>query len=195
MVGFIAVADTLRPEAADAIARLRSEGVKRIAMLTGDNKQSANYIAKEAGIDEVYSSLLPEEKVRIIRKIVGESNTAMVGDGVNDAPALATASVGIAMGAGGTDVALETADVVLMASDLNKLPFTLRLGRSATRIVRQNVIFSVSVIVLLVSATILGPLLVPGFVMPLPLGVVGHEGSTLIVVLNGLRMLAIKPQV
>jgi len=192
-VGFIAVADTLRPEAAATVQKLRQEGITRIVMLTGDNKAVAEAIAKEAGIDEVYSELLPEEKVEIVQRMAAEEDIAMIGDGVNDAPALATATVGIAMGAGGTDVALETADVVLMASDLSKLPFVLDLSHKAGRIVRQNVIFSVGVIITLVLATILLPALIAGFVMPLPLGVVGHEGSTLIVVTNGLRLLRMRP--
>lgn len=194
VVGFIAVADTLRPDANSAIQQLRETGIERVAMLTGDNKAVAEAIAREVGITEVYSDLLPEQKVEIVQRLSAEGKTAMVGDGVNDAPALATATVGMAMGAGGTDVALETADIVLMASDLTKLPFTLRLGRKAERIVRQNVIFSVGVIVTLVLATIVLPILLPGFILPLPLGVVGHEGSTLIVVGNGLRMLALRPR-
>ena len=194
VVGFIAVADTLRDEAAAAVQALRAEGVQRVVMLTGDNKAVATNIGHAAGVDEIHSELLPEQKVQIIQQLAASSKVAMVGDGVNDAPALAVASVGIAMGVGGTDVALETADVVLMASDLYKLPFTLRLGRKAQRIVRQNVIFSISVIIALVSATIIAPMFVPGFVLPLPLGVVGHEGSTLIVVLNGLRLLALHPE-
>lgn len=193
VVGYLAVADTVRPEAKAMVAALRAEGIERIIMVTGDNKAVANTIAKDVGITEVYSDLLPAEKVEVIQKLAQESHVAMVGDGVNDAPALATATVGVAMGAGGTDVALETADVVLMASDLSKLPFTLRLGRQAEHIIKQNVAFSVGVIVVLVAVTILGPWLVPGFLLPLPLGVVGHEGSTLIVVSNGLRMLAMKP--
>jgi Cd2+/Zn2+-exporting ATPase len=194
VVGYLAVADTVRPEAKEAVAGLRAQGIERVAMLTGDNKAVAQAIAKEVGIQDVYSELLPEQKVEVIQQLVRESKTAMVGDGVNDAPALATASVGIAMGAGGTDVALETADVVLMSSDLSRLPFMVRLGRKAAVIVRQNVIFSIAVILTLVVLTIVVPILVPGFVLPLPLGVVGHEGSTLIVVLNGLRLLALRPE-
>jgi len=194
VVGYLAVADSVRPESKAAVKALREIGVERIAMLTGDNKAVANAIASEVGITEVYSGLLPEEKVEVIQRLVAETDVAMVGDGVNDAPALATASVGIAMGAGGTDVALETADVVLMSSDLSKLPFMLRLGRQAERIVRQNVVFSVGVILTLVTLTIVVPIFVKGFALPLPLGVVGHEGSTLIVVTNGLRMLAMRPK-
>ncbi len=194
VVGFIAVADALRPEAPAAVAALREQGIERIAMLTGDNEAVAANIAAEVGIDEVYSGLLPQEKVTIVKDLAEESQIAMVGDGVNDAPALATATVGIAMGAGGTDVALETADVVLMSSDLSKLPFVVHLSRKAERIIRQNVIFSVGVIVVLVTLTIVAPIFVQGFQLPLPLGVVGHEGSTLIVVANGLRLLAVKPQ-
>jgi Cd2+/Zn2+-exporting ATPase len=191
-LGFIAVADTLRPEAPAALASLREEGVQRVVMLTGDNHVVANNIARQAGVDEVYSDLLPEDKVEILRKLVAAGKTAMVGDGVNDAPALATAHVGVAIGAGGTDVALETADVVLMGSDLAQLPFALHLSRRSRQIVRQNVVFSIGVIFLLVTATILLPLLAPGFKLPLPLGVIGHEGSTLLVVANGLRMLAMR---
>lgn len=193
VVGYLAVADTVRPEAKAAVRALRSVGVERIVMLTGDNQAVADVIAGEVGISEVYAELLPEQKVELMQQLVHSGKTAMVGDGVNDAPALATANVGIAMGAGGTDVALETADVVLMSSDLSKLPFMMQLGRRAAKIVRQNVIFSVGVIITLVLLTIVGPMIVQGFVMPLPLGVVGHEGSTLIVVLNGLRMLALRP--
>lgn len=196
VIGYIAVADTLRENAAETIAALRRIGIKRVAMLTGDNHNVAENIARQVGIEpeDVYSELLPEQKVEVVQKLVGDGHVAMVGDGVNDAPALATATVGVAMGAAGTDVALETADIVLMADDLTKLPFLLDLSRRADKIVRQNIIFSVAVIVTLVVATILVPIFVSGFVLPLPLGVVGHEGSTLIVVTNGLRMLALRPR-
>ena len=192
VMGFLAVADTLRSEAAEAVRRLRDEGIKHVAMITGDNANAAHYIAQQANIDEVYADLLPEQKLELIKKLGRNGKVAMVGDGVNDAPALATAHVGIAMGAGGTDVALETADIVLMSSDLAKLPFALKLIRQAARIIRQNVFFSVGVIITLVLLTILLPIFVPGFLMPLPLGVVGHEGSTLLVVANGLRLLRMR---
>ncbi len=194
VMGYLAVADTLRLEAAEAVKRLRSEGIKQIAMITGDNSNAAHYIARQANVDEVYADLMPEQKLELIKQLGLQGKVAMVGDGVNDAPALATAHVGIAMGAGGTDVALETADIVLMSSDLAKLPFAIKLSRSAARIIRQNVIFSVSVIITLVLLTILLPVFVPNFLLPLPLGVVGHEGSTLLVVANGLRLLGMRPE-
>ncbi len=194
VVGYLAVADTLRENAKDAIVSLRGMGVSRMAMLTGDNRSVAEAIAGLAGLspDDVYADLLPDQKVEIVKRLVQEGTVAMLGDGVNDAPALATASVGIAMGAAGTDVALETADIVLMSDDLSKLPFMIGLSRKAGAIVRQNLIFSLGVMLTLVLLTIVAPLVVPGFRMPLPLGVVGHEGSTLLVVMNGLRMLAVR---
>ncbi|MFN8442144.1 MAG: heavy metal translocating P-type ATPase [Caldilineaceae bacterium] len=192
-LGWLAVADQLRSEASNALQSLRQIGIERTIMLTGDNSKVAATIGNNVGIDEVHSELLPEQKVEVVRQLSQTRQVAMVGDGVNDAPALAAANVGIAIGAGGTDAALETADVVLMSGDLSRLPFAINLGRSAERIVRQNVIFSVGVIVTLVLTTLLLPILLPGFRLPLPLGVVGHEGSTLLVVLNGLRLLAMKP--
>lgn len=194
VMGYIAVADALRANAGEMVKQLRANGIRHIVMMTGDNHAAASYIAGQVGIDEVYADLLPEQKLELVKELRKQGNVAMIGDGVNDAPALATAQVGIAMGAGGTDVALETADVVLMSSDLSKLPFTLQLSRKAERIIRQNVIFSVSVIVALVLSTILLPLFIADFLLPLPLGVVGHEGSTLIVVANGLRLLGMKPR-
>ena len=182
IMGLIAVADVVRPQARDTLEVLRRLGIERIAMLTGDHKRVAEAIARQLGIDEVYAELLPEDKVTLIKELEQQAPTAMVGDGINDAPAMALASVGIAMGAAGTDVALETADVVLMADDLGKLPFAVKLSRQARRIVFQNLLFSVGVMGFLIVAT-----LTVG--IPLPLGVVGHEGSTLVVVLNGLRML------
>lgn len=186
-LGVIAVADTVRPAAREVIQALRALGVRRIVMLTGDNQRVAQAIGEQLGIDEVYAELLPEDKVTIVRRLKAQyGDIAVVGDGVNDAPALATASLGIAMGAAGTDVALETADVVLMADDLTKLPHIIALGRRARRVVKQNVAFSVGVIAVLITLTLLQGL-------PLPLGVVGHEGSTLVVVTNGLRLLGFRP--
>jgi Cd2+/Zn2+-exporting ATPase len=187
--GLIAVADTVRPEARAALAALKAAGIHKIVMLTGDNARAAQAIGAAAGVDEVRAELLPEDKVAVVKALLqAHGAVAMVGDGVNDAPALATATVGIAMGAGGTDVALETADVVLMSSDLSKLPYALILSRRALRVVKQNLTFALGVIALLIFSSLLN-------VVTLPLGVVGHEGSTVIVVLNGLRLLSQKPKI
>ena len=163
VVGYLAVADTLRENAKASIEALRKVGVTKMAMLTGDNRSVAEAIAGQAGIspEDVYADLLPEQKVEIIQQLVKEGHVAMLGDGVNDAPALATASVGIAMGAAGTDVALETADIVLMSDDLSRLPFVIGLSRKAERIVRQNLIFSLGVMVTLILLTIVAPRPVP----------------------------------
>ena len=183
LFGLIAVADEIRPEARDALQALRAKGVEHIIMLTGDNERVARAIAEQAGVDEFRASLLPEEKVIAVRELQKTyGSVGMVGDGVNDAPALALADVGIAMGAAGTDVALEVADVVLMSDDLEKLAYVRDLSRRANRIIWENITFALGVIVVLVTANFLVG-------VPLPLGVVAHEGSTLIVVFNGLRLL------
>jgi len=180
--GLVALADKVRPKAFETIQKLRKLGIKNIAMLTGDNHGVANAIASELDIDNVYAELLPEQKVDKIEEMKKNGMVAMIGDGVNDAPALAVSDLGIAMGAAGTDVALETADIVLMGDDLTKLPYLLELSRQSKKVVWQNIIFSLSVILIL----LLGVFLID---LPLTLGVVGHEGSTLLVVLNGLRLL------
>ncbi len=185
-LGLLAVADSLRPEAADVVAKLHALGIKHVVMLTGDNEQVAAAIAAKVGVDEFYAELLPRDKVRVLERLQKQYGaTAMVGDGVNDAPALALADVGIAMGGAGTDVALETADVVLMADNLHHLPYAIGLARKARRVVWQNLTFAMGVIVLLVASAF-------GAGLTLPWGVVGHEGSTVLVVLNGLRLLNYK---
>ena len=183
LLGVIAIADTVRPEAIRTIARLKQLGIQEVVMLTGDNERTARSIAHELGIDQVYSDLLPENKVEVVRSLQRRYQTvAMVGDGINDAPALAQASVGIAMGTAGSDVALETADIVLMADRLERLVTAIRLGRRSQRVVKQNIVFALSFIVLLLIANFAS-------YMTLPLGVVGHEGSTVLVTLSGLRLL------
>lgn len=178
-----AIRDTLRENARAAIASLHAAGIRKVVMLTGDNPRTAAVIAREVGIDEVHADLKPEDKARIIRELEArEGHVAMVGDGVNDAPALAEASVGVAMGAAGTDVALETADVALMADDLEKLVYALRLAQRNQRIVRQNLALSVLVIGVLVVGAVLGR-------FTLPVAVIGHEVSEFIVIASGLRML------
>lgn len=185
-LGVIALADVIRPDAPKVIAQLRKIGVERIVMLTGDNRIVADAIARQAGVDEVHAELMPEDKWRIVQSLKSSGPVAMVGDGVNDAPALASADIGIAMGAAGTDVAMETADIVLMGEQLKTIAYALAISRAARRIVRQNLVFAMSVIVILVIGAL-------NEALRLPVGVVGHEGSTVLVCLNGLRLLAFRP--
>ncbi|MBF2064105.1 MAG: heavy metal translocating P-type ATPase [Calothrix sp. C42_A2020_038] len=182
VLGIIAVADTVRTEAALMVKRLRKLGTE-IIMLTGDNERTSTCIAQQLGITKVHAELLPEDKVTLIKRLQREYKTvAMVGDGINDAPALKTASVGVAMGMAGSDVALETADIVLMADKLEKLVVAIELGKRAIQVVKQNIAFALaSVLILLVINFTTG--------ITLPLGVIGHEGSTVLVTLSGLRLL------
>jgi Cd2+/Zn2+-exporting ATPase len=180
--GVIAVSDQPRPAAAAALAALRRSGVAQTLILTGDHERIAHAVAERVGADRVRAGLMPDEKVVELQRLMNDGHlVAMVGDGVNDAPALATAHVGIAMGGAGTDVALEVADVVLIRDDLRALSFAVWLSRLALRRVRQNLTFAFGVIGLLVLSSFFG--------LPLWVGVLGHEGSTLMVVLNGLRLL------
>ncbi len=181
--GAMAFGDEIRPGAAEMVRQLKEEGVSRVVILSGDHPGAVEAVARAVGADEARAGLLPDEKVAILREMARDSRgVAMVGDGVNDAPAMAAASVGVAMGAAGTDVAIETADVVLMSDELDKVDYLFRLGRRSRRTVRQNVWFSVVWMALLVvAASTVG--------IPLTLAVVAHEGSTLLVVLNGLRLL------
>jgi Cd2+/Zn2+-exporting ATPase len=181
--GLIAIADTVRPEAATAVAQLKAAGVEHVVLLTGDNTNVAHALGNALGVDEIRAELLPHQKVEAIKDLQQRYGpVAMVGDGVNDAPALATAALGVAMGAAGTDVALESADVLLMGDDLARLPAALSLARRARKIIRQNLAFAFAVMATLMVLAIVGNI-------ALPLGVVGHEGSTLLVVANGLRLL------
>ncbi|MEH1765733.1 MAG: heavy metal translocating P-type ATPase [Nostoc sp.] len=183
VMGVIAIADQVRVEAAATITRLKKLGVEQIVMLTGDNQETAQSVAKAVGIDQVYAQLLPEDKLDVIRRLQQQYQTvAMVGDGINDAPALAQASVGIAMGISGSDVALETADIVLMADKLEKIAVAIHLGRRSQLIVKQNIVVALGFILLLLVGNFLGNI-------NLPIGVIGHEGSTVLVTLSGLRLL------
>ena len=186
VAGILAMADQIRSETPKALESLRKAGIESLIMLTGDNARVALNIAEAAGVTEVEADLLPEDKVKKVQELLKKYGmVAMVGDGVNDAPALANATVGIAMGSGGTDVALETADVALMGDDLAKLPFAVALSRQSRAIIRQNLFISLAVIGLLIPSTLFG-------FTGIGLAVFFHEGSTLIVVFNALRLLAFK---
>ncbi len=183
VLGWLGFSDTIRDDAAETIERLRERGVEQIVMLTGDNERVAHYIAEELGIDEVYAELLPEEKVDHIEALQERHEAvAMVGDGVNDAPALATADISIGMGGAGTDVALETADIVLMSDRLDRLPYAFALSKETRRTLYINFAIAFGAIAIMVVA-----ILTAG--IPLPVAVVGHEGSTVLVSLIGLRLL------
>ncbi len=181
--GVLALQDEVRAESADALRSLKENGVERTVLLTGDNPLVAQRVAAQVGVDRCEAGLMPEDKVNFVRESERRGErVAMVGDGVNDAPALAAATVGIAMGLAGTDAALEVADLVLVRDRLDDLPYALRLAKRSLKIVRQNLAFACAVIAVLVVINLL-------YGLPLPLGVVGHEGSTILVVLNGLRLL------
>ncbi len=181
IIALVALKDILRPEAVEAIVALQKAG-KKVVLLTGDNEKTAKAIAAEAQIDTYVADCLPEDKVEHLKQLGKKYKyVGMVGDGINDAPALATATTGIAMG-DGTGVALETADVVLMKNDLSQITYAIRLSRKMNRIVKQNIYFSILVILALIAGNFMQT-------VDLPLGVIGHEGSTILVILNGLRML------
>lgn len=187
VLGYITLADTIRDTASDALLALKRAGIEKVVMLTGDSSAVAAAIGNKLGLatDEIKGSLLPEDKVNTVAELAKTKQVAFVGDGVNDAAALATARVGIAMGVAGTDAAIEAADVALLSDDLRKLVYAYELSRSANRIIRQNLIFACGIMVVMVCTTIFWHL-------PLPLGVIGHEGGTLLVVANGLRLLFMK---
>lgn len=185
-LGIIAVMDVARPEAKATLAALKELGIKKMVMLTGDHQKVADAVAADIGITDPLGSLLPEDKVAAIERLRAEEGmVAMIGDGVNDAPAMAKSTVGIAMGAAGSDVALETADVALMADRLDNLPFAIGLSRKAKSIIRQNLIMSLGMVVILIPLTLLG-------IAEIGPAVIAHEGSTLVVVGNALRLLAYK---
>lgn len=182
VLGVIGVMDVLKAEGAQTLAALKGLGVKQLVMISGDNQQVAAALARQVGVDQAFGSKLPEGKVATIRELNDQGyTTAMEGDGVNDSPALATADVGIAMGAAGSAAALETADVALMSDDLGRLPFAIRLSRATTRIIKQNLFAAMGIVAILVPASLFGLAMAPIVVI--------HEGSTLLVIANALRLL------
>jgi Cd2+/Zn2+-exporting ATPase len=182
LLGRVILRDDIRPQARVVLDELRSEGLRSI-VLTGDRKATAEHLRDELQLDDVRAELKPEDKVVAIRELSGQGRkVAMIGDGVNDAPSLAAAHIGVAMGARGSDAALEQADVVLMHDRLENFLAAFRLSQRARRVIRQNLFISLGTVVVLVSFAMLGKI-------PLTIGVVGHEGSTVVVVMNSLRLL------
>lgn len=183
VIGIIALEDPPRPSAAKIAGQLHASGVESVGILTGDNHRVAEAMARRLGIDDVEAELLPEQKADAVSELMRRhKSVAVVGDGVNDAPALASATIGVAMGGAKNDVVLETADVVLMGDDLSRLAYGIRLSKATRRIIIQNLVFALTVIAVLLTGAILGEI-------PLTIGVIGHEGSTLLVVMNSLRLL------
>jgi Cd2+/Zn2+-exporting ATPase len=183
VIGVLGISDPIRETSRSMIQRLKETGVKRILMLTGDDELTARNIARQAGIEDVHAGLLPDDKLNVIRGLQEQGHVvAMIGDGINDAPALAAADIGIAMGAAGTDVAIETADIALMADDLMKIPEAIRLSKSTLRNIRQNVFIALATVTVLLLGVILGKVHMAG-------GMLIHEASVLIVILNGMRLL------
>ncbi|WP_182004954.1 heavy metal translocating P-type ATPase [Priestia aryabhattai] len=186
VLGIISVADTIRHTTVSALESLKQNGMQQIVMLTGDNEGTAKMIASQSRIDRYFADLLPEDKVKAIQQLQHEGyQTAMVGDGINDAPALATADLGIAMGGAGTDTAMETADIVLMADNLEKLPHTMKLSRKALAVIKQNIWFSIIVKVIALA------FIFPGW-LTLWIAVLSDTGAALLVILNSLRLLKMK---
>lgn len=183
LYGVIAVADTLRDNSKEAVEALREAGMKHIAMLTGDNKRAAAAIAKEVGLDAFYSELLPEDKVAAVERLIHDyGSVIMVGDGVNDAPAMAKSNIGVAMGVAGSDTALETADIALMADDLGKLAYVIKLSRKTVNIIKENIGFSIGIKIIFVLCTFAG-------MVDLWLAVLADMGSSILVTLNGMRLM------
>jgi Cd2+/Zn2+-exporting ATPase len=183
VIGLLGLTDVPRESAPDLPGLLKKVGVHRMVMLTGDNEHSARIIAGTVGIEEVHAGLLPEDKLAWIQRAQSEGEiVAMVGDGINDAPALATANVGIAMGAAGSDIALETADVALMTDHLPLIPEALRISRTAIGIIRQNLAIALATVGILLTGVLLGQVNMAG-------GMLVHEGSVLVVILNGMRLM------
>lgn len=183
VVGVLLVADPVRPEAPESVASLRQEGIQQIVMLTGDHAAAAASVATEVGVDQVHAALLPEDKVRLLRGYRDSTGRpiAMIGDGVNDAPSLAAADLGVAMGGSGTDVAMETADMVILSDRLDRLAEGIRISRATVRIMRQNLVFAVAVVLLLLAGVLQGSVFLAG-------GMLIHEASVLLVILNAMRL-------
>jgi Cd2+/Zn2+-exporting ATPase len=188
VVGILGIADPIREMAPRMIQRLKGIGLRRIVMLTGDDRLTAQHIAAQSGIEEIQAELLPEDQLAVIRELQKDGHVvAMVGDGINDAPALAAADIGIAMGAAGTDIAIETADIALMSDDLIKLPEAIHLSKATLQNIYQNVFVALATVSLLLLGVLMGE-------VRMAAGMRIHEASVLIVILNGMRLLRKKPR-